>query len=135
MKSNTRISILKKIGFASVAFFTVSCSEEEPPQERPNILLLTSEDNSARYMGCYGNEQAITPNIDELSEEGITYNNAFANAAVSGPARFTIITGMYASNTGTHHMRSNHRIPSEFKFFPEYLQESGYYCTNNGKED
>jgi len=135
MKSKTRISILKKIGFASVALFTVSCSEEQQPQERPNILWLTSEDNNAFNHGCYGNEQATTPHIDNLAEEGITYNNAFANATVSAPARFTIITGMYASECGTQHMRSNNEIPHKFRFFPEYLREAGYYCTNNAKED
>jgi arylsulfatase A-like enzyme len=130
-----KLSILTNIGLASAAMISFSQSAAAQTQGKPNILWLTSEDNSAAHMGCYGNEQATTPNIDELSEEGVTYNHAFANAPVSAPARFTIITGMYASANGTQHMRSNNKIPSEFKMFPQYLQEAGYYTTNNSKED
>ncbi len=129
------IRLAKNIGLASAAVLSFSWPAEAQEQEKPNILWITSEDNSARYMGCYGNEQATTPNIDELSEDGITYNNAFANAPVCAPARFTIISGMYASNTGNQHMRSNNKIPANFRFFPEYLREAGYYTTNNSKED
>ena len=125
---------LKKIGLSAAAFLSVSYPALAQ-DEKPNILWITSEDNSADYMGCYGNEQATTPNIDQLAEEGITYNNAFANVPVSAPARFTLITGMYASNCGTQHMRSNYEIPGKFKFFPTYLRNAGYYCTNNAKED
>jgi arylsulfatase A-like enzyme len=129
------IRLATKIGLASAAAFAFSWPAEAQNNEKPNILWITSEDNSARHMGCYGNEQATTPNIDELSEEGVTYNNAFANAPVCAPARFTIISGMYASNPGTQHMRSNNKIPNSFRFFPEYLREAGYYTTNNSKED
>src|SRR6056297_3049794 len=129
------IRLATNIGLASAAMLSFSWPAEAQNKEKPNILWIVSEDNSARYMGCYGNEQATTPNIDELSEDGITYNNAFANAPVSAPARFTIISGLYASNTGTHHMRSNNKIPSSFRFFPEYLRKARYYCTNNAKED
>jgi len=104
-------------------------------QNQPNILWITSEDNTASYLGCYGNEIANTPNLDQFAEESIVYENAHANAPVCAPARFTIITGMYPTKFGTHNMRSNNKIPEKFKFFPEYLREQGYYCTNNYKED
>ncbi len=104
-------------------------------QDRPNILWLVSEDNSASYIGCYGNKQATTPNIDNLAKEGIRYEKAFANAPVCAPMRNTLITGMFASTLGTHNMRSYYDIPKKFKFYPQYLREAGYYCTNNSKED
>ena len=50
--------------------------------KRPNILWLTSEDNNASWLGCYGNENAKTPNLDKLAAEGFLYENAFANAPV-----------------------------------------------------
>lgn len=130
-----RISLLKNAGLVQVFFCLFSLTVVGQTTDRPNILWLVSEDNSASNHGCYGNEQAITPNIDGLAEEGIIYDNAFANAPVCAPARFTIITGMYASACGTQHMRSNNAIPDEFRFFPEYLRRAGYYCTNNAKED
>jgi len=125
----------KKTALLSAAVVPLFFSAYGQTQERPNILWLTSEDNSPDYLGCYGNKNTTTPNLDRLSVQGVTFDNAFSNATVCAPSRFTIITGMYASACGTQHMRSNYPIPEEFRFFPEYLRNAGYYCTNNVKED
>src|SRR5690625_2243001 len=75
--------------------------------EVPNVLWLVSEDNSP-LLGCYGNDFATTPNLDQLASEGFLYSHAYANAPVCAPARNTIITGVYASSNGNEHMRSNY---------------------------
>ena len=109
-------------------------SDQTESPVRPNILWITSEDNSP-YLGCYGDTFATTPVLDKLATESIVYDNAFANVPVCAPARFTILTGMYASTMGTHHMRSRYTIPGFVKPLPWYLQRAGYYCTNPGKTD
>lgn len=109
-------------------------SKNEQNLPLPNILWITCEDISP-YLGCYGDKNANTPNLDKLASEGIIYSNAHANAPVCAPARFTIISGMYASSAGTHHMRSTNKIPENIRFYPEYLRKAGYYCTNNAKTD
>ena len=114
-----------------VAFSASAQSDSLPP---PNILWIVSEDNSP-LIGAYGDTFAITPNIDRLATEGVLYENAFASAPVCAPARSTLITGMYANALGTQHMRSANAIPDFVKFFPRYLREAGYYCTNNVKKD
>ncbi|MEX1115822.1 MAG: sulfatase-like hydrolase/transferase [Akkermansiaceae bacterium] len=101
---------------------------------RPNILWITSEDNSP-YLGCYGDKLANTPNLDKLATEGVRYRNAFSNAPVCSAARSTLISGMYASSLGTQHHRSQVKIPAGFKMYFELLQQAGYYCTNNAKTD
>ena len=103
-------------------------------QQAPNILWLVSEDNSP-YLGCYGDSVAQTPNLDALAAEGVVFDNAFANAPVCAPARSSLISGMYASALGTENMRSAYPIPESFRFFPQYLRDAGYYCTNNAKKD
>lgn len=100
----------------------------------PNILWITSEDNGP-HLGCYGDEFATTPNLDALAKKGTIYTRAISNAPVCAPARTTIISGMYPPSTGSEHMRSMTRLPSNFKMYPAYLRELGYYCTNNSKED
>ena len=102
--------------------------------ERPNILWITSEDNSP-YLGCYGDKLAQTPHLDRLAAQGVRYRNAFANAPVCSTARTTLITGMYASSLGVHNHRSSVAIPATFKLYPEHLRAAGYYCTNNSKTD
>ena len=124
------------LGVAAVTFphAGFAAARNGIPDQRANILWLVSEDNGP-FFGCYGDEFADTPNLDKLAAEGILYENAFANAPVCAPARSTIITGMYASSMGTHHMRSRNPIPKKIKFFTQYLRQAGYYCTNRAKED
>lgn len=102
--------------------------------EQPNILWIVSEDNSP-FIGVYGDEFATTPHIDQLATEGILYENAFATAPVCAPSRSTLITGVYPVSIGTQHMRSTFPIPQSIRFYPHYLQEAGYYTTNNSKKD
>ncbi|MFV0591414.1 MAG: sulfatase [Draconibacterium sp.] len=103
--------------------------------QRPNILMITSEDNSAYFLGCYGNKMATTPNLDKLAAEGFKYTHAFANCPVCAPARNTILTGVYAASNGNEHMRSKYAKSEIVKTYPEYFREAGYYCTNNVKTD
>ncbi|MCK3685757.1 sulfatase [Maribellus sp. YY47] len=119
-----------------MTLYLVSCSADQkaelPP---PNILMITSEDNSAYFLGCYGNEMATTPNLDKLASEGFMYTHAFANCPVCAPARNTILTGVYAASNGNEHMRSKYAKSEIVKTYPEYFREAGYYCTNNVKTD
>ena len=122
------------IFFALINFLALNSCQEKRPDELPNILWLTSEDNSP-FLGCYGDEFATTPNLDKLATEGFLYTHAYANAPVCAPARNTIITGVYANSGGNQHMRSYYPISEVIKTYPEFLREAGYYCTNNSKTD
>ncbi len=101
---------------------------------RPNILWLSAEDHGP-HLGCYGDRYADTPNLDAFATISLRYLNAISTAPVCAPARTTIITGMYAPSLGAHHMRSQAAKPAWLRFYPEFLREAGYYCTNNSKTD
>ncbi|MBI85090.1 MAG: sulfatase [Planctomycetaceae bacterium] len=102
--------------------------------QRPNILWLSCEDISP-HIGCYGDSHAITPHIDQLASEGVRYSHCFTIAGVCAPNRSGIITGMYQTTLGTHHMRCEITLPPYIQPFPVYLRQTGYYCTNNSKTD
>jgi len=102
--------------------------------ERPNILWITCEDISP-YLGCWGDPNALTPNLDRLASQGIRYTQAYANAPVCAVARCTIAFGMYSTTLGTHQMRTRERVPERFRLLPEYLRQAGYFCTNCSKTD
>ena len=102
--------------------------------DRPNILWLSCEDISA-HLHCYGYPNARTPNLDRLAAQGTRYTNAFVTAGVCAPCRSAIITGMYQTSLGTHHMRCKAELPPHVKPFPTYVREAGYYCTNSSKQD
>jgi len=115
-----------------LAFLISGCEKKQ--EELPNILWITSEDNSP-LLGCYGDAFATTPNLDQLASEGFLYTNAYANAPVCAPARNTIITGVHACSNGNEQMRSTYLKSEAVKFYTEYLKNKGYYCTNNSKTD
>ena len=102
---------------------------------KPNILWITSEDNAAQWVGCYGNEEAQTPRIDALAAGGHRFLHAYSNAPVCAVARSTLLNGAYAPTQGTQHMRSRHQIPKRYKSYVAHLREQGYYCTNRSKTD
>lgn len=104
-------------------------------QSCPNILWITIEDTSPQFIGCYGNKDARTPVIDQLAKEGIRFVNAFSTGTVCSPSRSTIITGVRTYAMGTGHHRSGYPIPDYIKGFPYYLQQVGYYTSNNSKTD
>lgn len=104
-------------------------------QSRPNILWITIEDTSPHFIGCYGNADARTPNIDRLAKEGVRFSNAFSTNTVCSPSRTSIITGVRTYENGTGHHRSKYPLPDFMHGFPYYLQQAGYYTTNNVKTD
>nr|WKN35610.1 sulfatase-like hydrolase/transferase [Tunicatimonas sp. TK19036] len=103
--------------------------------QQPNVLWVTIEDTSPQFIGCYGNPDARTPVIDQLAQEGVRFTNAFSTGTVCSPSRSTIITGVRTFEAGTGNHRSQYPIPNFIKGFPYYLQQQGYYVTNNSKTD
>ena len=121
--------------------------------DSPNFLWLVCEDQSL-FFSMYGDSSAKTPNLDRLAKDGIVYQNCYTPSPVCAPSRSSLITGMYPTTIGTHHMRAykksnkNNLINSQnslpyyspkpkkpIRFFTEYLRANGYYCSNNSKED
>lgn len=127
-----------------VAALTAACSDAPTsaagaPAARPNFLWIVADDMSFE-LAAYGDPLARTPNLDRLAAEGVRYTNAFATAGVCAPSRATLITGMYATSIGAHHMRSivggYYPVPPpEVKTFTEYLRAAGYFASSQNKLD
>ncbi len=125
-----------------------SCDQDKTvsqQNEKLNILCITCEDISP-YLGCYGDEVAKTPVLDQLAKEGVLFTNAFATVGVCAPARASLITGMYPTAIGASNMRTSANYldgvppyeavpPAEVKCFTEYMRAAGFFCTNNVKTD
>ncbi len=124
-------TLILLLGFAGQAF-----------AERPNILLLVAEDMSARVRS-FGDQVAVTPNLDALAARGIRLPNVFTTAGVCAPSRAALITGMHQISTGAQHMRTSSRPdgaykavpPPDVKAFPELLRGQGYYTFTGHKLD
>ncbi len=114
-----------------------------------NIVWIVIEDASP-HLGCYGESLIKTPNIDQMSREGIRFKNAFVTAPVCSPSRSAMISGMYQTTLGAHNHRSqnsskkgggnksyyqSYRVPKSLKLIPELFRDAGYYVTNKTKTD
>src|SRR5690606_19674947 len=137
--SNSRILLqlflnLIIMRYLGILVLFISCTRPEPQLSLPNILWITSEDNSP-FLGCYGDTYATTPHLDSLAARGFLYTHAYANAPVCAPSRNTILTGVYANSAGQENMRSQYPRADQILPYPIYLKQLGYYCTNSQKED
>jgi len=130
MKNHCNLFIRGLILLLTLSSFSVRAQENS----LPNILWITSEDNSS-FLGCYGDKNATTPNLDQLAREGFRYTRAYANCPVCSPARNTIITGVYAASNGNEQMRSSYPTSKLVEAYSALLMQAGYYCTNNVKTD
>ncbi|MSS99780.1 MAG: sulfatase [Pedosphaera sp.] len=101
-------------------------------EKRPNIVWIVGEDMGPE-LGCYGDSNAITPNMDRLAREGARFIRCFTHAPVCAPSRSGLITGRYPTSIGSHHMRSTLINPPPP--FTRHLREAGYHVSWPGKTD
>lgn len=113
--------------------------------ERPNIVLVYTDDQAAWTLGAYGNEQAATPHLDRLAREGVRLTNAFVATPVCSPSRAEFMTSRYGTELGILDFipPKEHReftpaygrtgLPTELPTLPETLTATGYETALFGK--
>ena len=70
--------------------------------DRPNILLIISDDQGAWALGCAGNDEIRTPVLDRLAGDGVRFTHFFCTSPVCSPARASLLTGDIPSRHGVH---------------------------------
>jgi len=89
-----------------------------------NLLLITLDTTRADHLGCYGNKQARTPNLDRLAAEGWRFNRAYCSAPLTLPSHATILTGLEPVAHGVHN--NGHYLAAGIKTITEVLVDRGY---------
>jgi len=111
---------------------------------RPNIVFIISDNQSPWTLGCHGNGEILTPNLDRLESEGVKFTNAFCVNGVCSPNRATNLTGLLPSRHGVHNWLGGEKPDSqvgpeayctiqEFANLSEILAEAGHDCGLSGK--
>jgi arylsulfatase A-like enzyme len=99
--------------------------------DRPNIVLITTDQQRYDSLGCNGNTVCRTPAIDSLAASGIRYERAHVQNVLCMPSRSTIVTGQYP---GTHGVWNNGVcLPRETPTVANVLNASGYATAHIGK--
>lgn len=99
--------------------------------QHPNILFFFTDQQRWDTCGCYGQQMAITPNLDLMAREGVLFENAFTCQPVCGPARAAIQTGRYPTEIGCH--VNNRMLPTDVPTIARALTEKGYEAGYIGK--
>lgn len=102
-------------------------------EEKLNVLLIFSDDLSTS-LHCYGIEEAITPNLDNLARKGRMFERAYCQAALCNPSRSSIMTGRrpHELEIWTNQPHFRERFP-DITTLPEHFKEHGYYTVSIGK--
>ncbi|HEY2909328.1 MAG TPA: sulfatase, partial [Gemmataceae bacterium] len=104
---------------------------DAPTAPRPNILLVLSDDQSVPHVGCYGNRDIKTPNLDAFAASGMRFDRAYVACPQCVPSRAAIMTGR--SPVAVQMTRFSAPLAAEYKVFPELLRAAGYYSGVAGR--
>lgn len=99
---------------------------------RPNILLCISDDQSYAHTGANGDPVVQTPTFDRIAREGLRFTHAFCDAPTCGPSRSAILTGQHIwrlEEAGNIHST----LPAKFSTYTELLKRAGYAIGHTGK--
>jgi arylsulfatase A-like enzyme len=107
----------------------------------PNLLFILTDNQGAWTLGCYGNPDIRTPNVDRLAAEGVRFTRALSSNPVCSPTRATFLTGLIPSQHGVHSFLDPkfmmgpqaYNTLGEFTSLGEVLRDAGYTCGLSGK--
>jgi choline-sulfatase len=109
-------------------------------QRPPNVIFIMSDDQGQWTLGCYGNKEIRTPNLDRLAGEGVRFTRAFCSTPVCSPSRATFLTGRIPSQHGIHDWIDKENTgPAAKEFlrdeigYSQILAQNGYTCGFSGK--
>jgi arylsulfatase A-like enzyme len=101
--------------------------------ERPNILIIMTDQQSWNAVGYSGNKAVITPNLDRLASQGVNFSHAVTPCPVCVPARTSILTGRLTETTTIRENRDARTGECYYPTFDEILVKRGYRSEYYGK--
>ena len=104
--------------------------------DKPNVLFIISDDLTAEALGCYGNAQCKTPNIDKLASRGVRFDRAYCQFPVCGPSRAAIMSGMYPEQIGVIGNGASSKFTQVMGKRPsmaEHFKRNGYHTARVSK--
>jgi arylsulfatase A-like enzyme len=129
-----RVLIMRTLLFTGIlCIITCSAAVSYAEAPRKNVLFLIADDLNTR-IGCYGDKQVITPNLDRLAAQGTRFDRAYCQFPLCGPSRNSMLTGLYPDSTGIYENGQIFRqsIPSRHSLSQAFRLD-GYFAGRIGK--
>lgn len=134
-----RISIRSKRSFGLPAILTLCVSilfghcTIDRTTTPPNILFIAVDDLKP-MLNCYGHDQIVSPNIDEIAGNGAVFLRNYCQQAICGPSRASLMTGLRPDHTGVWDLKTRMRdVNPDLLTIPQYFRENGYTTAAFGK--
>ena len=114
----------------------VNAQEKSKPERRPNFIIVLADDLGYGDLGCYGNKDIKTPNLDKLARDGLRFTSYYAPAANCSPSRTGLLTGRFPTRAGIHNwipMLSPMHVRAQEITLATLLRRAGYATCQVGK--
>src|ERR1051326_8975773 len=129
--------------FALAATSALAAPQARAAARPPNIIFILADDLGWGDLGCYGNRDIKTPNLNRLAQQGTLYTQFYTNSPVCSPSRTAYMSGRYPARYRVH----GHFAESEINeqrgmpnwldpsapFLPRVLKQAGYATAHFGK--
>jgi iduronate 2-sulfatase len=124
---------LKTVTLLASLVLSISAETSAAEPRRKNVLFIVSDDLN-NLLGCYGDPQAKTPNIDKLAKRGVRFDRAYCAFPLCGPSRNSLLTGLYPNSTGifANALIFRQSIPDQ-PSLPQVFRQNGYLAVRIGK--
>jgi arylsulfatase A-like enzyme len=107
------------------------------PSERPNFIIVYTDDHGYGDLGCMGSRDLKTPHLDALAASGALLTDWYSNSPVCSPSRAALLTGRYPCHAGVRAILAGHRqasgLPPEVPTIADALKPLGYHTALFGK--
>jgi arylsulfatase A-like enzyme len=123
--------MLSRPCFTVAALVAAAAPALADPPARPNVLLVLSDDHSAAHVGCYGNPDIRTPNLDAFAKTAVRFDRYYVGTPQCVPSRATIMTGRSA--IAVQNTRFSAPLAVDYPTFPELLRRAGYFAGVAGR--
>ena len=119
--------------FAVLLFVMPFLSSAQIKAKKTNVLLIVVDDLNTS-LGCYGNKQVKTPNIDRLASMGVMFDRAYCQYPLCNPSRVSFLSGKRPENTGVYvlNVPARKALPDAV-LLPQYFKNQGYFTAGAGK--
>ncbi|MGB7159603.1 MAG: sulfatase-like hydrolase/transferase [Tepidisphaeraceae bacterium] len=127
------------VGLVATIIALWFCTSARAAENRPNLIVIVTDDQAMWSVGAYGNRESRTPNMDRLAREGARFTNAFTATPVCSPSRAAFLTGRYGTELGitdwitVAQAEAGVGLPPETVTWPEVLKQNGYTTALVGK--
>lgn len=126
IRSSVFLTLLAFIGIASIGPILRA-------ESKPNVLLLLVDDLKPT-LGCYGDDVAVSPNIDRLAEMGVRFDSAYCNQSVCMASRYNLLLGSRSTSTGFYSFGTEFReVYPDAITLPQHFMNNGYVAHSMGK--